>query len=161
MKKIFACLLVVISVLCLFGCDEQNNTENNNKDNKYKLTVVDSFDYLLEPLEEYYEAGEEVEVRLKGLSGLSAGISLNGRLIEEANEIIDDTNGYLYQIIIRFNMPNKDSTLYTTCNGYVQEDCGEANHTWNEGQILAVPGGGKDKVYICTSCGKTKSERVS
>ncbi len=161
MKKIFAWVLVIISVLCLFGCDEQNNNEQNNKDNKYKLTVVDNFNYLTESLEEYYEAGEEVEVCLKYLSELTkVGFILNDRLIKNGGETTSDKNGNKI-ITFTFNMPNKDSTLYTTRNGYVQDDCGEAHHTWNEGQILDVPGGGKDKVYTCTLCGKTKSERVS
>lgn len=42
------------------------------------------------------------------------------------------------------------------------EDCGEGNHTWDEGTLLTVPGSSEQQmVYHCTVCGKTKSENTN
>lgn len=37
----------------------------------------------------------------------------------------------------------------------------ELGHSWNEGELIQVPGGGEDMLYTCLVCGETKTERVS
>lgn len=82
---------------------------------KYRLTVIDYWGYLIKPLDEYYKAGEEVEVTLAFLSGPSVGIELNGEYIcENADTKYDGAYP-----IITFTMPEKDSVLYTTQNGNI------------------------------------------
>lgn len=103
--------------------NKQSPSENNQQtpndddlvDTKYKLTVIDYWGYLVNPLEEYYKAGEEVEVILAFLSGPSVGIELNG---EYFGENTDTKYDGIYPIIT-FTMPAKDSVLYTTQNGYI------------------------------------------
>lgn len=40
------------------------------------------------------------------------------------------------------------------------ENC-KLGHSWNEGQLTQVPGGGEDMLYTCLVCGETTSERVN
>ena len=132
MKKTFAFVMVLILFVSMCACNnaqlpnndnnqspsqENQQTSNNNEstDTKYKLTVIDYWGYLVKPLNEYYEAGEEVEVTLAFLSGPSVGIELNGEYI---GENADTKHDGVYPIIT-FTMPAKDSVLYTTMNGNI------------------------------------------
>ena len=83
---------------------------------KYKLSVIDYWGYLVKPLGEYYEAGEEVEVTLAFLSGPSVGIELNGEYIGA------DTKYDGPYPVITFTMPARDSVIYTTQNGNIGFD---------------------------------------
>ena len=40
------------------------------------------------------------------------------------------------------------------------ENC-KLGHSWNEGELTQVPGGGEDMLYTCLICGETTSERVN
>ena len=130
MKKLFALVLVLILIVSMCACNNTQLPNDDNKqsqsqgnqqtpnndepaDKKYKLTVIDYWDYLRKPLDEYYEAGEEVEVTLAFLSGPAVGIELNGDYI---GENADTKYDGVYPIIT-FTMPAKDSVLYTTQNG--------------------------------------------
>ena len=132
MKKSFALILVLILIVSMCACNNAQLPNNDNKqshsednqqtpnddypaDTKYKLTVIDYWGYLRKPLDEYYEAGEEVEVTLAFLSGPSVGIELNGEYI---GENADTKHDGVYPIIT-FTMPAKDSVLYTTQNGNI------------------------------------------
>ena len=132
MKKLVAFIMVLILIFSMCACNNtqlpdddnkktpsENNQQTPNDDNpadtKYKLTVIDYWGYLVKPLDESYEAGEEVEVTLKFLSGPSVGIELNGEYIgENADTKYDGACP-----IITFTMPAKDSVLYTTQNGNI------------------------------------------
>ena len=97
--------------------DNQQTPNDNPVDAGYKLTVVDYWGYLIKPLDDYYKAGEEVEVTLAFLSGPSVGIELNGEYIGETiGEPRYDEGGYP---VITFIMPARDSILYTTQNGHI------------------------------------------
>ena len=75
MKKFFALILILmLTIAFLYSCSDELPS---NGDNYYKLTVIDYWGYLIKPLDEYYKAGEEVEVTLAFLSGPSVGIELN------------------------------------------------------------------------------------
>ena len=137
MKKILSILLLgALLLLCFSGCatptdpqggtetdpestpvtdetDPEDPNEDDPSDTAYKLTVCDYWGYLVNSLDEYYEAGEEVEVTLEFLSGPSVGIELNGEYI--GTNADTQYNG-VYPIIT-FTMPAKDSVLYTTQNG--------------------------------------------
>ena len=146
MKKIFVTLFLLVLCLSMFGCSTSSD------DDKYKLTVIDDFGYLVKPLENYYKAGEEVEVHLAFLSGPSVGLNINGEYIGESAETIH-VDGHP---VISFIMPNKDSILYTTRNGYICKDCGEDNHQWGNGKIIKSDNNGYVVKYFCELCGKSK-----
>ncbi len=96
--------------------DSQQVPSNENPDkSEYKLTVFDYWGYLVQPLYEYYKAGEKVEVHLAFLSGPSVGIDLNGEYIGE----MPGTKHVDGHPVITFIMPDKDSVLYTTQNGNI------------------------------------------
>ena len=141
MKKALTLLLVLVLIFSVCACnpaqlpnndnrqdqtegdqpsqteDDQQTTTDNLVDAMYKLTVVDHWGYLIKPLDEYYKAGEEVEVTLAFLSGPSVGIELNGEYIGETiGEHRYDEGGYP---VITFIMPARDSILYTTQNGHI------------------------------------------
>lgn len=132
MKKLFALILVLILIVSMCACNngqlpnddnKQSPSEDNQQtpndddlaDTKYKLTIIDYWGYLVKPLDEYYKAGEEVEVTLAFLSGPSVGIELNGEYI---GQNADTKYDGVYPIIT-FTMPAKDSVLYTTQNGNI------------------------------------------
>ena len=132
MKKAFNLVLTLIFIFSLCACDNSQLPNNDNpqiqgtdnqqvqnndapSNTKYKLTVIDYWGYLRKPLEEYYEAGEEVDVTLAFLSGPSVGIELNGEYI---GENADTKHDGVYPVIT-FTMPAKDSVLYTTQNGNI------------------------------------------
>ena len=122
MKKLFALIMVLILIFSMCACNNtqlpdddnkkspsENNQQKPNDDNpadtKYKLTVIDYWGYLVKPLDESYEAREDVEVTLAFLSGPSVGIELNGEYIgENADTKYDGACP-----IITFTMPAKDS----------------------------------------------------
>ena len=108
MKKIIALFLVMILIVSMCACNYPAGV-------KYKLTVIDYWGYLVKPLNEYYEAGEKVDVTLEFLSGPAVGIELNGEYMGR--------NAYTkYDVcypVITFTMPAKDSVLYTTQNGSI------------------------------------------
>ena len=131
MKKAFGMLLVLVLILAMCACnaaqllgdttqqiqdeEPQQTISDAPADGRYKLTVIDYWGYLIEPLDEYYKAGEEVEVTLVFLSGPSVGIELNGKYIGE-------NAATRYEgccPVITFIMPARDSILYTTQNGYI------------------------------------------
>lgn len=138
--------------------DEDRNTVNdflNCSSKKYKLTVVDNFNYLNSPLNEYYEAGEEVRVYIKFLSGPNGGINLNGENITDGVSVLE-SGGTLYTFI----MPDSDSILYTTQNGATGEaaiDCNNGYHRWYTATVAPLPDGGEEKVLKCFYCNARKS----
>ena len=124
MKKVLAIVLVCMLIVALCACDDrqllnddvQQTQNSDSSDNaEYKLTVIDYWGYLIKSLDEYYKAGEEVEVTLAFLSGPSVGIELNGEYIGENTATKYDG---VYPVIT-FTMPAKDSVLYTTQNGNI------------------------------------------
>ena len=115
MKKLVAFILVLILIFSMCACNNTHLPDDDPTDAKYKLTVIDYWGYLVKPLDEYYKAGEKVEVTLAFLSGPSVGIELNGEYIgENADTKYDGACP-----IITFTMPAKDSVLYTTQNGNI------------------------------------------
>lgn len=152
MKKILVSIFLLVFGLCLVGCESTLRGEG-----EYKLTVIDDFGYLVKPLDKYYKAGEEVEVHLAFLSGPSVGININGEYIGESADT-KHVDGYP---VITFIMPDKDSILYTTCNGYILKDCGEDNHQWDEGREIEAGNGGYVMKYFCELCGKFKEETIT
>ena len=115
MKKLFALIMMLILIFSMCACNNTHLPDDDPTDTKYKLTVIDYWGYLVKPLDEYYKAGEKVEVTLAFLSGPSVGIELNGEYISEStNTKYDGVNP-----IITFTMPAKDSVLYTTQNGNI------------------------------------------
>lgn len=93
---------------------------NEYDDSKYKLSVVDNHNILIEPLKEEYKAGEVVTVKLQFFSGIKAGIKANDELIETSI----DSKVWEYETY-QFIMPNCDTTLYTTINGYIESSKNE------------------------------------
>ena len=152
MKKILVSMFLLVFGLCLVGCESTLRGED-----KYKLTVIDDFGYLVKPLDKYYKSGEDVEVHLAFLSGPSVGININGEYIGESA----DTKHVDGHPVITFIMPDKDSILYTTCNGYILKDCGEDNHQWDGGREIEGGIGGYVIKYFCELCGKPKEEIIT
>ena len=152
MKKLLT-LIVLFICACSFGGCNQVEVD----DNKYKLEVVDNWNLLVHPLEEEYEAGTTIEVHLAFRSGPSVGIKLNDEVM-----VAKDYSTTCEQLcsVVSFTMPNEDTTIYTHQNGYIAKSCGDDNHTWDEGEIIQVPGGGEQIMYNCLVCGKTKTEDV-
>ena len=152
MKKILVSMFLLVFGLCLVGCESTLRGKG-----EYKLTVIDDFGYLVAPLDDYYKVGEEVEVHLAFLSGPRVGVNINGEYIGE-NAETKHVDGHP---VITFIMPDKDSILYTTGNGYILKDCGEDNHQWDEGREIEAGNGGYVMKYICELCGKFKEETIT
>ncbi len=125
----------------------------------YKLTVIDDYNMLAEPLNSYYEAGSKVEVHLQMLSGCYNGIYMNGKHITEGNNParICEKGHELHTFI----MPEEDSVLYIAWNGLIckPENCPE--HKFDEGRVSQVPGGGEELHYTCIKCGFIKSTEIN
>ncbi len=158
MKKILVSMFLLVLGFCLVGCVDKPNgpgTQDSFLNDAHKLTVIDDFGYLVAPLDDYYKAGEEVEVHLAFLSGPSVGININGEYIGEDCKT-KHVDGHP---VITFIMPDKDSILYTTMNGYILKDCGDENHKWDEGVVDAFSSLSNPPIkYTCLFCGITKKE---
>lgn len=112
MKKVAIFLTFILCISLLVSCLDIENT----KKEKYKLTVIDNYGLLAGSLEEYYEAGTEIRVYVKFLSGPLAGIKVNGVESVGQDKKLDGDNGCEYYTFI---MPSQDSVLYITLNGEI------------------------------------------
>ena len=153
MKKLLILIMLFICVFAFGGCNQYEVD-----DNKYNLEVVDNWNLLVHPLEEKYEAGSTIEVHLAFRSGPSVGIIINDEVIvaKDYSTTCDPLCS-----VVSFTMPEENITIYTHQNGYIAKSCGDDNHTWDEGEIIQVPGGGEQLMYNCLVCGKTKTEDVN
>ena len=150
MKKLFVCLFLLLCLILCVSCDLITDRNDARGENEYKLTVIDTFGYLAEPLEEYYTAGQEVKVHIIFLSGPLGGINLNGEKITDY-ELSEDASP-----IYTFTMPAMDSVLYTTQNGYIGIECDEDSHSFGEGKLINATDGNHKVAYVCQVCGKWK-----
>ena len=131
-------------VISLFACNKT----------KYKLTIIDDYGYLTNNLNDYYEEGEEIKVRLVFTSGVSVGIIFNDVKYDESNLDVVSYENDEPNPIFTLKMPNKDCILYTTCNGFIKECKNE--HQYGEG-VLNVKNPLQPKmIYVCKMCGHEK-----
>lgn len=75
----------------------------------YRLSVEASYDYLIEKLDGYYEAGEKVTVKTVILTDTELIAYLDGVALESAMPI--ETNGEYTHWEFYFEMPDHDATL--------------------------------------------------
>ncbi|HHU56296.1 MAG TPA: hypothetical protein GXZ48_06395 [Acholeplasmataceae bacterium] len=129
MKKISSILLMLILIFSLVGCkmnsdtnDKNNgkfvdisNKESNDETAKYKVTVEDNFDIILENLNTSYEAGEVVTVKLRFHSGARVGLLVDGEEVLPKEFTV--WNYELYEFI----MPEKDVLVQTTFNDNIDK----------------------------------------
>ena len=151
MKRIAFIVLMLSLALLLTGCF------GNTQSPKYKLTLIDNFGLHNGTLEEYYEAGEEVRVYVKFLSGPLVGINLNGVESGFKDMQFDKENGSDFYTFI---MPSQDSVLYITRNGEKEHknvDCENGKHGWKMGKLSED---GTQLIYECAICGKTEAKDI-
>ncbi len=119
------------------------NKDPDDENKKYKVTVIDNFNYLKKNLQSAYEANEKVTVYLQFLSGPRNGIRIDDINYDSYIDEAGDT-------VVTFYMPNHDLTIYTTRNGYIYEKtCADDAHTWEEVGTR----------YICKNCGSISNEK--
>ena len=140
-------LVIALSIVVI------NMNGKNEMNQKYNLEVIDNFNYIIDPLQETYVAGEEVTVTLKTTLPEINGIRLNN--VDYYSEYDNSKN----QSIVKFNMPNKDSKLYTISNEYIDKACNNENHEWiEEDDLYEIKSLGiTEKCFICSKCGEKKS----
>lgn len=140
-------LVIALSIVVI------NMNGKNEMNQKYNLEVIDNFNYIIDPLQEAYVAGEEVTVTLKTTLPEINGIRLNN--VDYYSEYDNSKN----QNIVKFNMPNKDSKLYTISNEYIDKACNNENHEWiEEDELYEIKSLGiTEKCFICSKCGEKKS----
>ena len=156
MKKTFI-LLMLLFCFVFSSCRIKYPTETLEPiRNQFKLTVINEYDILAEPLNEYYEAGELVEVHLQALYGIYGGISLNGENLTNENARLCEKGHEIHS----FTMPEKDSILYISWNGNITEPESCSEHEFDEGKVIQIPGGGNEMCYTCVKCGFEKYEDI-
>ena len=140
-------LVIALSIVVI------NMNGKNEMNQKYNLEVIDNFNYIIDPLQETYVAGEEVTVTLKTTFPEISGIRLNN--VDYYSEYDNSKN----QNIVKFNMPNKDSKLYTISNEYIDKACNNENHEWiEEDELYEIKSLSiTEKCFICSKCGEKKS----
>lgn len=159
MKKTFLLVMsITFSLFTFASCS--NNSSSSSSSNKinqtsnldtkasYKLDIVDYYDLLFNDLNNEYKAGSIVEIVLKDKNGTRNQIFFNGEYV--APEGKDELNNTIYKI----TMPENDSTLTISPGEVIEEGC-DGNHVWNDGEVVSVPGNGKETLYTCITCGKT------
>ena len=122
--KILFLTLLTAFLICLGAACESHS-------NRYKLTVNDPNGYLLSELSdlaEEYEAGEEVSVKVAGLSGASIYVYLNDREITDRETV--NTDGWFYETYT-FVMPARDSVLTIDVHTIIPPIIEEAEFTVN------------------------------
>ena len=153
MKKVLICLLLTLGIMALIGCTDAT-PDNVDEKTTYKLTLVDTYNLHTGSLDECYEAGEEIKVFVKFLSGPMVGININ-------NE--ETIAGYQYmgmsesgEQYYTFTMPKKDTILYITHDGRTgidSIDCTNDLHYYNNGSLIE---NGTKKLFECKYCEATK-----
>ncbi len=138
MKKLGMIFCIVWISFSFMSCKDKEPDDENQK---YKVTVIDHFNYLEKNLQSEYEANEKITVYLKFLSGPSNGIRVDDI---NYNSYIDEAG----DTVVTFNMPNHDVTIYTTRNGCIYEKECEDAHVWEE----------FDTRFICKNCGKVSNK---
>lgn len=140
-------LVIALSIVVI------NMNGKNEMNQKYNLEVIDNFNYIIDPLQETYVAGEEVTVTLKTTLPEINGIRLNN--VDYYSEYDNSKN----QSVVKFNMPNKDSKLYTISNEYIDKACNNENHEWiEEDELYEIKSLSiTEKCFICSKCGEKKS----
>lgn len=146
--------LIGTVVLSKEEIDELSTYISYNEGEKYKLSITDNFNLLITPLKEYYEPGEIIEFKTKSFSGPKVSAKLDGVLLQPKHNEVFGYEQY------EFVMPKHDIKLILLYNDLIASPCENNNHNWDNGQIVQVPGGGKDMLYNCLTCGATKTERV-
>ena len=122
--KILFLTLLTAFLICLGAACESHS-------NRYKLTVNDPYGYLLSELSdlaEEYEAGEEVSVKVAGLSGVSLYVYVNDREITDRETV--NTDGWFYETYM-FVMPARDSVLTIDVHTIIPPIIEEAEFTVN------------------------------
>lgn len=142
----------ILSIALICVCVNQGNNAYTNE-KKYKLDVIDNFNFIAEPLEEEYAAGEEVTVGLKTMN-----IEINGIKLNDTN-YYGEWDSNLNLCIVKFNMPKVNSKLYTISNNHINLKCSDDNHIWQEDSSLYKINnkyGISEKVYTCITCFEKK-----
>lgn len=142
MKKILISIFLTFALFYFSGC-------NNGK---YELIVNDNFNLIINSLSKYYEPGEIVEVKTPFYSGMEPGINVDGEKISKADSKVCEYT------LFRFKMPDHDSVLYTTMNGFRCNSCGEGKHQYDNERI-EDNNGFVTKVYTCSICWHQKREK--
>ena len=123
MKKLLALLFTITVAVCsafaFTACDpfETDNGGNTDKDGTFYKVTVTGEDELFERLNDKYEAGTEVEVKLNVITDVSLYVFVNGERVEQSH-YDSDYWGY------KFTMPEEDITVFITTNEfYGVEEC--------------------------------------
>lgn len=135
-KLIFA----LLPTLGLLSCGEDISKK------EYKLDIYDYFEQVVEmPEKEYYKANEVVEITLKKHKDARCGGIVNNEIdleLFDSNEL-----GNIYT----FKMPNKDSILKVTYDGYFYDPCKIGEHQFDDGRKFSEYS--NMLVYTCQVCG--------
>lgn len=119
---------------------------NSIEDKNYKLEIYDYFNQVIEmPSSQYYKANDVVEITLKNIYSHKNGGIINNEL--DLEYVRNDDKGKIYSFV----MPNKDSILKITYDGYFYESCGLGHHEFDNGRYC----GNYSNVltYTCQNCG--------
>lgn len=104
MRKGYLFLLLPLLTSCTKGGAISPSVER-------RLFAVDNHNLLLSDVKDSYKVGETVRLEMGFRSGPRTGVRLNGEDIGTTDE-----NGTSY---VEFAMPDHDSYLFTTLNGYI------------------------------------------
>lgn len=117
----------------------------------YKVYVIDNFDLLIVPLNQYYAPGETIQIITKFFSGPSVDVQVDGQFLEIKESEAFGYYGY------EFIMPEKDVEIIILYNELMNKPCEDNSHKWDEGKHQQVPDGGYDElIYTCEYCGYHK-----
>ena len=119
MKKIFAALLLLSTILsCFCSCntppDQNQDQDVTPPENSYKVTVTGLTDMLIEPLESYYEAGTKVIVRTSVITEVGIHVFVNGKKTDSSYQDHEWKHTFI--------MPTNDVNIYITTNEYYNRD---------------------------------------
>ena len=108
MKKLLSYLLLIVLLLPLAGC-----TDNQNE--KYKVVVTGETDILINPIRARYQAGSIVKIKAHGVTDVSLHVFVDGVEVPMSE---GDYDYWLFE----FRMPAKDITIHLTFDEFYGKD---------------------------------------
>lgn len=122
----------------------------------HKLNIIDNFDLLSKPVNEYYQAEDMVMLGIELVEDYPIELTLDGEKVESLEfTFFTEISVYI------FKMPEHDCEIVLLLNGFSDYSCENSMHLYNEGIKTGEDIDSYIIEYTCELCGYRRQERVT